>query len=59
MMATAPEEFYKQMQELHERFDGDEEAAHVMMDRLIGKVLVELGYQEGVDVFRNQCKWYA
>ena len=59
MMATTPEEFYKQMQELHERFDGDEEVAHVMMDRLIGEVLVELGYQEGIDVFRNQAKWYA
>ncbi len=58
-MTITPEEFYKQMKELHEKFGEDEEVAHSMMDDMICKVLMELGYQEGVDVFRNQAKWYA
>jgi len=39
--------------------DGDFEQSHSAMDDLMAKVLVELGYGEGVAIFRKQKKWYA
>ena len=56
---TTPEEFAAQMQKIHETMGGDEEAAHRAMDDLMAKVLIELGYRDGVAIFDKQYKWYA
>lgn len=58
-MATTPEEFAAQMQEIRNTVGGDEEAAHSEMDSLMAKVLVELGYRDGIAIFDKQEKWYA
>jgi len=57
--ALTPEEFAVQMQKIRDTFGGDEEAAHARMDDLMVKVLVELGYRDGVAIFNKQDKWYA
>ena len=40
------------------RFIGEEEA-HILADELMCKILSELGYGEGVDIFLKMPKWYA
>ncbi len=59
MKVTTPEEFAKQMQQIFDDLVGDEEAAHGEMDDLMSKVLIELGYKDGIEIFNKQEKWYA
>lgn len=40
------------------RYIGEEEA-HMMADELMCDILFELGYGEGVDIFKKIPKWYA
>lgn len=35
------------------------EIAHFEADILMCKLLTELGYDEGVKIFKNMFKWYA
>lgn len=58
-MATTPEEFAAQMQEIRDTIGSDQESAHAEMDDLMEKVLVELGYGGGIAIFVKQPKWYA
>lgn len=51
-----PAEFAKQMVELH---CGDIEGDHGEMDKLMVKVLRQLGYGAGCDIFDACEKWYA
>lgn len=37
----------------------DEESGHYKMDQLMCRVLRELGYGEGVKIFKRVPKWYA
>jgi hypothetical protein len=39
--------------------NGDEEGRHLEADALICKMLRQLGYGMGVDVFNGMQKWYA
>ena len=59
-MITA-EEFAKQMKAIAEGLDKsyDEEVAHISADALMMETLEDLGYGEGVEIFRNMPKWYA
>ena len=52
-----PEEFKIEMEQL--KIDGDPEAAHGNMDVAICKLLVSLGYADGVKIFMDQEKWYS
>lgn len=55
-----PQEFYKKMKRLRGNNDDyDEEATHKAMDNLMCEVLTELGYEDGVKVFKETYKWYA
>lgn len=54
-----PAEFAEQMKTVRENRRLDAEVAHAEMDDLMAKLLVELGYQEGVAIFEEQAKWYA
>jgi hypothetical protein len=38
---------------------GDLEDLHVEMDEYLCKLLVDLGYEDMVEVFEEQEKWYA
>ena len=53
-----PEEFTKEMKAVA-KFPPDVEAGHSSGDELLCKVLRELGYGEGVEIFENMDKWYA
>lgn len=35
------------------------EMAHILADELMCKLLRELGYDEGVDIFEKMSKWYS
>lgn len=37
----------------------DTEMAHVYADELMCQVLTDLGYGEGIEVFKNMTKWYS
>ncbi len=37
----------------------DPESSHIKADRLLCKALEELGYKDGVEVFRAMSRWYA
>lgn len=60
-----PEEFKARMQAAYDECcdeDGcidDEEAVHRAMDYEMCQLLIELGYEEGVKIFRATPKWYA
>lgn len=48
-----PEEFKLIMQEYASFNNGDPEASHALADKLMCKVLKDLGYNEGVEIFEN------
>lgn len=52
-----PEEFYKQMLMIAEL--DDVEKRHDEMDALMASTLESLGYEKGIEIFRNTYKWYA
>ena len=52
-----PEEFHEKMLELID--DSDPEGSHFDMDELMCYVLEELGFEDGVQVFRHAYKYYA
>lgn len=56
-MVMSPDEFKAQMAE-YSRSD-DEEYRHIDADALMCKVLAELGYKDGIRIFRAMDKWYA
>jgi hypothetical protein len=54
-----PEEFAAAMEQVFWDLAYDIEAAHWEADRLLCKMLRELGYDEGVDVFEEVKKFYS
>jgi len=52
-----PEEFKEAMKKFSQ--NPDTEAAHTEADRLMCKLLTDLGYGNGVKVFKSMQKWYA
>lgn len=58
----SPDEFAKRMAELHVKYiieEDDNEDAHREMDRLITNILIDLGYEDGVMIFRETPKYYT
>lgn len=53
-----PEEFKKTMESIVSA-SIDEEDCHINMDRLMCELLAELGYADGVAVFKHTAKWYS
>lgn len=39
--------------------NNDTEMAHILADEMMCKLLRELGYNEGVDIFEQMSKWYS
>lgn len=56
-MKTTPKEF-KTAMELAS-ISGNTEEMHIDMDDLMCNLLIELGYGDGIEVFKNTNKWYA
>ena len=55
-----PKEFKEKMQELISGEGGwDFEARHSQMDDLMCEALSDLGYGDGVALFKEADKWYA
>jgi hypothetical protein len=52
-----PEQFSNEMKSIFKNLDT--EGAHVEADRLMCELLRELGYSQGVQVFKEAEKWYA
>ena len=55
--AMTPTEFEEEMRKIWERWGTEE--AHRQADELLCRVLAELGYDKGVEIFRKAAKWYA
>ena len=54
-----PEEFQIRMLKLHDNDDIDIEERHILMDKLMCDLLIDLGYWEGIHIFNNTEMWYA
>lgn len=37
----------------------DNEAAHISADNLMCELLIQLGYEEGIQIFKDMPKWYS
>lgn len=55
----SPSDFEYWMRVIAERRKGDPEALHCEADELMEKVLRQLGYGKGLDIFNEQEVWYA
>ena len=53
------EEFYHNMLAIKEQYGRDQEKFHIEADNLMCKLLIELGYGQGVEVFLDTPVWYA
>ena len=58
-MKTTPEIFKLKMEGLRNDLNLDKEAVHSDMDDLLCEVLIELGYEGGVNFFFSTERWYA
>ena len=54
-----PKVFHQKMVEITELCDDDPDARHCDMDELMCTLLEELGYSDGIEVFRHTKKYYA
>lgn len=54
-----PKDFKEQMEQIEREYADDTEVAHAKADFLMCEILSEMGYQEGVKVFKDMPKWYA
>ena len=53
------EEFVEEMRKIATYNEGDPEGSHLSADELMCKVLTELGYGEGIEIFNSMCLRYA
>ena len=62
-MTMTPEEFERAVYEIYGNYPDigayDEEVAHARTDRLMEEILIELGYQDGIERIRKATRWYA
>ena len=54
-----PEEFWLKMCTLQTKYNNNPEILHIEMDKLMCKLLRELGYGKGIDVFKRAEIWYS
>ena len=53
------QEFAKRMREIADLRDENEESKHIRADALLCDALIQLGYEEGVEIYDSIDKWYA
>ena len=54
-----PAEFAESMDTIFQDNFYDQELLHIKMDDLMCNVLCELGFSDGIEVFKTAEKWYA
>lgn len=54
-----PEEFRDKMRVIHAQYIDDEEMFHVIADQYICDIMADLGFEEGIQIFKAADKWYA
>ena len=54
-----PEEFKLKMATILTECGDSIEKTHIELDKLMCDVLAELGYSDGVEIFRHSEKWYS
>ena len=55
----SPKEFKEEMIVIREVADGHPERFHIEADDLICKVMRDLGYGDGIDIFEEHERWYS
>lgn len=58
-LILSPQEFEHIMKITKRRYKDDPEECHMHMDSIMGTMLEDLGYGEGVKVFDSVMKWYS
>ncbi len=60
-MIIQPDDFKNEMLYLEQEYGNgeDEEEFHKLADDIMCEVLNQLGYGEGIEVFRRNPKWYC
>lgn len=53
-----PEQFYTQMRAIQLDEDLSNDDQHERMDKLMCQLLSDLGYTDGIEIFKNTEKWY-
>ena len=56
---TTVDEFVDCMKYINSYNEDDPETSHYNADQLMMETLEELGYGEGIKIFREMWKWYA
>ena len=57
-LANHIEHFAERMRAIRLEYENEEDVCHVKMDDLMCDTLAELGFEEGVRIFRETPKWY-
>lgn len=57
--SITPESFELRMQSIAEDYIERNKEIHAYMNDLMEETLISLGYEKGVEIFRNQDRWYA
>lgn len=52
----SPKEFKDEMERLSHL---DTERRHIEMDNCMAKLLTDMGYGEGIEIFNSVSRWYA
>jgi len=59
-MSEGNDTYIKRMQKINDEYGSwDIEVAHSRADDLLCEILLEHGYDEVVEIFKNMHKWYA
>ena len=59
MSIISKEEFYTKMKSIQLENGNDPEEAHSKMDKLLCDLLISLGYEDGIKIFKDTKKYYA
>lgn len=54
-----PEEFLEEVKRLSKEIGYDEEEFHCRTDDLMGNLLIDLGYRDGIELIRRHTRWYS
>ena len=55
----SPKEFTDSIRKILKTYSDDCEVSHLELDELMEKVLIELGYEEGIKLIKKSHRWYA
>ena len=59
MIEEIKEKYLTKLIEIQSNYDGDTECRHIYEDALLCELLIELGYEEIVNQYKETGKWYS